>query len=82
MQTTRPPFSRAMSLDSPVGSSVPARNINAFSMLQKQNLMGGSPRMMENQENFGANMGLLLMYKCCLCRCKGRSFYVKKAAGL
>ncbi|XP_059683360.1 nuclear receptor coactivator 3 [Gavia stellata] len=57
VQTTRPPFNRAMSLDSPVGSGAPARNVNAFSMLQKQNLMGGSPRMIENQENFGANLG-------------------------
>ncbi|NXN75847.1 NCOA3 protein, partial [Himantopus himantopus] len=55
--TTRPPFTRAMSLDSPVGSSAPVRNVNAFSTLQKQNLMGGSPRMIENQENFGANLG-------------------------
>lgn len=62
VQTTRPPFNRAMSLDSPVsvGTSPPARNVNAFSMLQKQNMMGGSPRMIENQENFGANMGLLI----------------------
>ncbi|KAF1503728.1 Nuclear receptor coactivator 3, partial [Megadyptes antipodes antipodes] len=57
MQTTRPPFNRAMSLDSPVGSSAPVRNVNAFSMLQKQNLMGGSPRRIENQENYGANLG-------------------------
>ncbi|NWS52243.1 NCOA3 protein, partial [Chunga burmeisteri] len=57
VQTTRPPFNRAMSLDSPVGSSAPVRNVNAFSMLQKQNLMGGSPRMIENQENFGTNLG-------------------------
>ncbi|NWI67141.1 NCOA3 protein, partial [Todus mexicanus] len=57
VQSTRPPFSRAMSLDSPVGSSAPVRNVNTFSMLQKQNLMGGSPRMIENQENFGANLG-------------------------
>ncbi|KAI6074115.1 Nuclear receptor coactivator 3 isoform X1 [Aix galericulata] len=56
VQPTRPPFNRAMSLDSPVGSSAPVRNVNAFSMLQKQNLMGGSPRMIENQENFGANL--------------------------
>ncbi|NXW53768.1 NCOA3 protein, partial [Eurystomus gularis] len=56
VQTARPPFSRAMSLDSPVGSGAPGRNVNAFSMLQKQNLMGGSPRMIENQENFGANL--------------------------
>uniref|UniRef100_A0A8C4JWE5 Nuclear receptor coactivator n=1 Tax=Dromaius novaehollandiae TaxID=8790 RepID=A0A8C4JWE5_DRONO len=56
VQTARPPFSRAMSLDSPVGSSPPVRSVNAFSMLQKQNLMGGSPRMIENQENFGANL--------------------------
>uniref|UniRef100_A0A8B9ZFB0 Nuclear receptor coactivator 3 n=1 Tax=Anas platyrhynchos TaxID=8839 RepID=A0A8B9ZFB0_ANAPL len=57
VQPTRPPFNRAMSLDSPVGSSAPVRNVNAFSMLQKQNMMGGSPRMIENQENFGANLG-------------------------
>uniref|UniRef100_A0A8C3IT90 Nuclear receptor coactivator n=1 Tax=Chrysemys picta bellii TaxID=8478 RepID=A0A8C3IT90_CHRPI len=59
VQTTRPPFNRAMSLDSPipVGSSPPVRSVNAFSMLQKQNIMGGSPRMIENQENFGSNMG-------------------------
>ncbi|NWX87355.1 NCOA3 protein, partial [Nothoprocta pentlandii] len=57
VQTTHPPFNRAMSLDSPVASSPPVRNVNAFSMLQKQNLMGGSPRMMENQENFGATLG-------------------------
>ncbi|EMP35740.1 Nuclear receptor coactivator 3 [Chelonia mydas] len=59
VQTTRPPFNRAMSLDSPipVGSSPPVRSVNAFSMLQKQNMMGGSPRMIENQENFGSNMG-------------------------
>ncbi|XP_054701108.1 nuclear receptor coactivator 3 isoform X2 [Grus americana] len=56
VQTTRPPFNRAMSLDSPVGSSAPVRNVNPFSMLQKPNLMGGSPRMIENQENFGANL--------------------------
>ncbi|XP_027760607.1 nuclear receptor coactivator 3 isoform X3 [Empidonax traillii] len=56
VQAARPPFNRAMSLDSPVGSSASVRNVNAFSMLQKQNLMGGSPRMMENQENFGANL--------------------------
>ncbi|XP_064586329.1 nuclear receptor coactivator 3 isoform X3 [Zonotrichia leucophrys gambelii] len=58
VQTTRPPFNRAMSLDSPMGSGASVRNVNvnAFSMLQKQNLMGGSPRMIENQENFGANL--------------------------
>lgn len=61
MQTTRPPFSRAMSLDSPMGSSASVRNVNAFSM--KQNLMSGSPRVIENQENFGANLGLLVVYK-------------------
>ncbi|NXS17940.1 NCOA3 protein, partial [Mystacornis crossleyi] len=57
VQTTRPPFNRALSLDSPVGSGASVRNVNAFSMLQKQNLMGGNPRMIENQENFGANLG-------------------------
>ncbi|KAI1233563.1 hypothetical protein IHE44_0004747 [Lamprotornis superbus] len=56
VQTTRPPFNRALSLDSPMGSGAAVRNVNAFSMLQKQNLMGGSPRMIENQENFGANL--------------------------
>lgn len=62
MQATRPPFNRALSLDSPisVGSSPSVRSVNTFSMLQKQNMMGGSPRMMENQENFGTNMGLLI----------------------
>jgi len=59
VQAARPPFNRAMSLDSPVGSGASVRNVNAFSMLQKQNLMGGSPRMTENQESFGANIGLL-----------------------
>ncbi|NXU82484.1 NCOA3 protein, partial [Xiphorhynchus elegans] len=54
---TRPPFNRAISLDSPVSSSPSVRNVNAFSMFQKQNLMGESPRMIENQENFGANLG-------------------------
>lgn len=60
VQTTRPPFNRAMSLDSPisVGSSPSVRNVNAFSILQKQNMIGGSSRMIENQENFGAKMGL------------------------
>ncbi|NWR75718.1 NCOA3 protein, partial [Centropus unirufus] len=57
MQAARPPFTRAMSLDSPMGSGGPLRNINTFSMLQKQNLMGESPRMIENQDNFGANLG-------------------------
>ncbi|NXQ23650.1 NCOA3 protein, partial [Alaudala cheleensis] len=54
VQTTRPPFNRALSLDSPMGSGASVRNVNVFSMLQKQNLMGG--RMIENQENFGANL--------------------------
>ncbi|KAK2529327.1 nuclear receptor coactivator 3 isoform X1 [Columba livia] len=53
-QAARAPFARAVSLDSP-GAAV--RNVSAFSMLHKQNLMGGSPRMIENQENFGANLG-------------------------
>ncbi|XP_058706510.1 nuclear receptor coactivator 3 isoform X1 [Poecile atricapillus] len=56
VQTTRPPFNRALSLDSPMGSGASVRNVNAFSMLQKQNLISGSPRMVENQENFGANL--------------------------
>ncbi|XP_053104067.1 nuclear receptor coactivator 3 isoform X2 [Hemicordylus capensis] len=55
IQTTRPPFNRAMSVDSPisVGSSPSVRNVNAFSILQKQSMMGVNPRMIENQENFG-----------------------------
>ncbi|NWZ37586.1 NCOA3 protein, partial [Brachypodius atriceps] len=57
VQTTRPPFNRALSLDSPLGSGASVRNVNAFSTLQKQNSMGGSPGMIENQENFGANLG-------------------------
>ncbi|KAJ7332009.1 hypothetical protein JRQ81_014189 [Phrynocephalus forsythii] len=59
LQTTRPPFSRAMSLDSTVSvaSGVSAKNINTLSALQKQNMMSGSPRTIETQETFGANMG-------------------------
>ncbi|NXD20833.1 NCOA3 protein, partial [Spelaeornis formosus] len=57
VQTTCPPFNRALSLDSPMGSGASVRNVNVFSMLQKPNLMGESPRMVENQENFGANLG-------------------------
>ncbi|RMB95935.1 hypothetical protein DUI87_28050 [Hirundo rustica rustica] len=60
VQTTRPPFNRALSLDSPTGSGASVRNVNAFSVLQKQTLMGGSPRMIENQENFGANLASTL----------------------
>ncbi|KAM8945799.1 nuclear receptor coactivator 3 [Pelodytes ibericus] len=58
VQMNRPPFNRAMSLDStmPGNATPPVRNINSFSMLQKQNMMS-SPRMMEGQENFNVMMG-------------------------
>ncbi|KAG5201958.1 hypothetical protein JEQ12_004721 [Ovis aries] len=59
VQSVRPPYNRAVSLDSPVsvGSSPPVKNIGAFPMLTKQPMLGGNPRMMDNQENYGSNMG-------------------------
>ncbi|XP_063153172.1 nuclear receptor coactivator 3 isoform X2 [Candoia aspera] len=59
-QTSRPPFNRALSLDSPVSvdSVSSVRSVSSYSMLQKQNMMAERPRMIENQENFGANMGV------------------------
>nr|XP_014338270.1 PREDICTED: nuclear receptor coactivator 3 [Bos mutus] len=59
VQSVRPPYNRAVSLDSPVsvGSSPPVKNIGAFPMLPKQPMLGGNPRMMDNQENYGSNMG-------------------------
>ncbi|XP_008054479.1 nuclear receptor coactivator 3 isoform X2 [Carlito syrichta] len=59
VQSIRPPYNRAVSLDSPVsvGSSPPVKNTNAFPMLPKQPMLGGTPRMMDNQENYGSNMG-------------------------
>ncbi|XP_004858152.2 nuclear receptor coactivator 3 isoform X11 [Heterocephalus glaber] len=59
VQSIRPPYSRAVSLDSPVtvGSSPPIKNISAFPMLPKQPMLGGTPRMMDSQENYGSNMG-------------------------
>ncbi|XP_025119113.2 nuclear receptor coactivator 3 isoform X3 [Bubalus bubalis] len=59
VQPVRPPYNRAVSLDSPVsvGSSPPVKNIGAFPMLPKQPMLGGNPRMMDNQENYGSNMG-------------------------
>ncbi|XP_006881810.1 PREDICTED: nuclear receptor coactivator 3 [Elephantulus edwardii] len=59
LQPIRPPYNRAVSLDSPVsiGSSPPVKSISAFPMLPKQPMLGGNPRMMDNQENYGSNMG-------------------------
>ncbi|KAM3839157.1 nuclear receptor coactivator 3 isoform 1-T5 [Vipera latastei] len=59
-QTIRPPFNRAISLDNPISvdSVSSVRNASSYSMLQKQNMMPERPRMIESQENFGANMGL------------------------
>ncbi|XP_008825677.1 nuclear receptor coactivator 3 isoform X2 [Nannospalax galili] len=56
--SVRPPYTRAVSLDSPVsvGSSPPVKNGNAFPMLPKQPMLGGNPRVIESQENYGANM--------------------------
>ncbi|XP_060041825.1 nuclear receptor coactivator 3 isoform X3 [Erinaceus europaeus] len=58
VQSVRPSYNRAVSLDSPVsvGSSPPVKNISAFPMLQKQPILGGNPRMMDNQENYGSNL--------------------------
>ncbi|XP_063814975.1 nuclear receptor coactivator 3 [Pseudophryne corroboree] len=51
---SRPPFNRAMSLDStmPGNSTPPVRNVSNFPMMQKQSMMG-SPRIMDTQDNFG-----------------------------
>ncbi|XP_058541862.1 nuclear receptor coactivator 3 isoform X4 [Neofelis nebulosa] len=59
VQSIRPPYNRAVSLDSPVsvGSSPPVKNISAFPMLPKQPMLGGNPRMMDSQENYGSTMG-------------------------
>ncbi|XP_053309270.1 nuclear receptor coactivator 3 isoform X2 [Spea bombifrons] len=59
LQMNRPPFNRAMSLDStmPGNATPPTRNVNNFPMLQKQNMNVGSPRMMDGQDNFGVMMG-------------------------
>ncbi|XP_073092574.1 nuclear receptor coactivator 3 isoform X1 [Manis javanica] len=59
VQSIRPPYNRAVSLDSPVslGSSPPVKNISAFPMLPKQPMLGGNSRMMDSQENYGSNMG-------------------------
>lgn len=60
VQAIRPPYNRAVSLDSPVavGSSPPVKNIGAFPMLPKQPMLGGNPRMMDSQENYGSTMGM------------------------
>ncbi|KAB0400116.1 hypothetical protein E2I00_010784, partial [Balaenoptera physalus] len=53
VQSVRPPYNRAVSLDSPVsvGSSPPVKNIGAFPMLPKQPMLGGNPRMMDSGPN-------------------------------
>ncbi|XP_075032537.1 nuclear receptor coactivator 3 isoform X2 [Mixophyes fleayi] len=53
-QMNRPPFNRAMSLDStmPGNSTPPVRSVSNFTMMQKQSMMG-SPRIMEAQDSFG-----------------------------
>ena len=63
VQSVRPPYNRAVSLDSPVsvGSSPPVKNIGAFPMLPKHPMLGGNPRMMDSQENYGSNMGMLFL---------------------
>lgn len=57
VQPARPPYNQAVSLDSPVpiGSGLPVKNVSAFPMLPKQPTLTGNPRMMESQENYGAN---------------------------
>lgn len=63
VQSIRPPYNRAVSLDSPVsvGSSPPVKNISAFPMLPKQPVLGGNPRMMDSQESYGSNIGMLFL---------------------
>lgn len=63
VQSVRPPYNRALSLDSPVsvGSVPPVKNVSAFPVLPKQPILAGNPRMMDSQENYGANMGRLCL---------------------
>ncbi|XP_023597238.1 nuclear receptor coactivator 3 [Trichechus manatus latirostris] len=63
LQSIRPPYNRAVSLDSPVsvGSSPPVKSISAFPMLPKQPLLGGNSRIMDSPENYGSNMGMLFL---------------------
>ncbi|KAG9460249.1 hypothetical protein GDO78_023092 [Eleutherodactylus coqui] len=54
VQVTRPPFNRAMSLDStiPGNATPPVRSVSNFPIMPKQSMMG-SPRMMDAQDGFG-----------------------------
>lgn len=54
VQVSRPPFNRAISLDSTVtgNATAPVRSVNNFPVMPKQSMMG-SPRMMDAQEGFG-----------------------------
>lgn len=63
VQSIRPPYSRAVSLDSPVsvGSSPPVKSVSAFPVLPKQPMLGGNPRMMDGQDNYGSTMGTLFL---------------------
>lgn len=63
VQPVRPLYNRAVSLDSPIpiGSGPPVKNVSAFPVLPKQPTLTGNPRMMESQENYGANMGRLFL---------------------
>lgn len=63
VQPVRPPYNRAVSLDSPVsvGSGPPVKNVSAFPVLQKQPTLAGNPRVMDSQENYGASMGRLFL---------------------
>lgn len=67
VQSIRPPYNRAVSLDSPVsiGSGPSVKNISAFPMLPKQPMLSGNPRMMDGQENYGSNMGILFLINIC-----------------
>lgn len=53
VQVNRPPFNRAMSLDSTMqgNSTPPVRNIVNFPVMAKQGMMG-SPRMMDGQDSY------------------------------
>ncbi|XP_040186446.1 nuclear receptor coactivator 3 isoform X3 [Rana temporaria] len=64
VQVNRPPFNRAMSLDSTMqgNSTPPVRNMVNFPVMAKQGMMG-SPRMMDGQDSYvmlgnGANRGM------------------------
>lgn len=61
VQSVRPPYNRAVSLDSPQARWLKSSSKEywCFPHVNKAPMLGGNPRMMDNQENYGSNMGML-----------------------